>query len=102
MSAPKSAEAIAALAALQAHARAPRGRLPPTPPYERIPGHPYHLEQAIHEAWEAKNAVLQAEWNRVWATECRHEKVAAEEAAERKRIADEEASILAEAKRRLD
>jgi len=68
----------------------------------RIPGYPYHLEQASYEAWEAKHTALKAEWDRVWAIETAHEKVIAEEAAERKRTADEEAAILAEAKRRLD
>ena len=40
-------------------------------------------------------------WSQVWAIECAPAVAAAKEAAERKRVADEEAAILAEATRRL-
>jgi hypothetical protein len=108
---PKSAEAIAALAALRAHEG-----VQPSPPlhpaYGRIPGYPYAAEEAVWKVWDAKRAELNAEWDRVWAIErtaaavaakeaAEHKRIADEEAAERKRADDEEAAILAEAKRRL-
>ena len=97
---PKSAEAIAALAALRAH-EGVQPSPPPHPAYGRIPGYPYAAEEAVWKVWDAKRGELEREWSRVWAIECAAAAVAAKEAAGRKRIADEEAAILAEARRRL-
>ena len=98
--APKSDVAIAALAVLQAHERV-QPSPPPHPAYGRIPGYPYAAEEAVWKVWDAKRAELQSEWERVWAIECTAAAAAAKEAAELKRVAAEEAAILAEAKRRL-
>jgi hypothetical protein len=61
----------------------------------------FNKKQAILVAWTAKRGELVREWERVWALECAPAVAAAKEAAERKRVADDEAAILAEAKRRL-
>jgi len=61
----------------------------------------FNKKRAIWTAWDAKRGELEREWSRVWAIECAPAAAAAKEAAERKRVADEEAAILAEAKRRL-